>query len=82
LEIQKINSQIKREEAESESCYFKKLFDSGVKDEYFIEKMRLEAWKTLSSNQRAIIVPYEAAKFLGSTQIIREFDKTLYMQRD
>lgn len=55
--------------AEAESYRMQKMFGDSCSDrqsDYYMAQLYSEAWKSL--NPKAIVVPYEASKFLGAAQ--------------
>lgn len=52
----------------AEAKRVKLLCDAGLTSDFFQAELHTQAWKHLVSNNRAIVVPYEAARFLGGAQ--------------
>eukprot|EP00997_Jenningsia_sp_PLL12_P011781 NODE_9525_length_366_cov_13.435331_g8619_i0.p3 GENE.NODE_9525_length_366_cov_13.435331_g8619_i0~~NODE_9525_length_366_cov_13.435331_g8619_i0.p3 ORF type:complete len:68 (+),score=10.79 NODE_9525_length_366_cov_13.435331_g8619_i0:33-236(+) len=54
----------------ADRAYFEEVLASGIGQEYLTQKIYGEAWGHLASGAKSIVVPYEAARFLGASNIL------------
>jgi regulator of protease activity HflC (stomatin/prohibitin superfamily) len=79
LQTNKIEAEVHgkklRVKAETEALqkHYLAIKDSGLSENYFIQKMYSEAWNSITQNGKTstLIVPYEAASFLGGQKVLK-----------
>lgn len=57
-------------EAEGHAAHVRALLEAGATPEYLVQREHTEAWKALAASSNKVVVPYDAARFLGAAQLV------------
>lgn len=74
----RVLAKAKMEESQVEIQRVRELIKCGVGSEYMVQCMMAKAWQDIASSDsvQKLIVPYDAAKFLGAMQIMKHVDNS------